>query len=76
LRAQAMEVDRRYLADLVQTAIHLGLSEDQESALLDLAQHAHRQLDSLRDDEFSTGDRLQRIAERIRELAGEQGTVL
>lgn len=70
LRTEAMEVERHYQADLLQSCIQLGLQEEQEAVLVDLAQRAHAQLDRLRDDESSIGDKLQRIAEQFRRLAG------
>jgi CheY-like chemotaxis protein len=69
LRALAMEIDQRYVVDMVQTCIQLGLSEDQEATLLDLAQRTQAQKDSLLDDQYSLGDTLSAITVKLKKLA-------
>lgn len=70
LRVQAMEIDAAYLEDLVHAFVQLGLSEDQESALAEMAQRTHKRLNNLRDDDFSVGEKLKAITDNLRALAG------
>lgn len=67
-RLRAMEIDARYLEDLVEAFVHLGLSEDQESHLADMAQHTHVELNTLRDEDHSASDRLRQVASSLTNL--------
>ncbi len=67
-RLRSTEINSAYLHDLTRAFVNLGLSEDQESALADMAQRTHAQLDALRDDEFVIGDRLRAVTGRLRGL--------
>lgn len=70
-RLRAAEIDEAYLEDLVAAFVHLGLSEDQERALADMAQHTHQQLAALRDESSSVGDRLRDVARKLNRLVGK-----
>lgn len=67
-RLQAVEIDEAYLEDLVAAFVHLGLSEDQERTLADMAQHTHGQLAALRDADSTVSDRLREVARKLERL--------
>jgi hypothetical protein len=70
-RLRAAAIDEAYLTDLVAAFVHLGLSEDQERALADMAQHTHQQLAELRDESSDVADRLRDVARKLNRLVGK-----
>lgn len=69
-RVQAMVIRAEYLRDLTNAFVHLGLSEDQETALTRLAQDAHARLDALVDAGSHVSERLHQAALRLRDACG------
>lgn len=69
-RVRAAEIDEAYLEELVAAFVHLGLSEDQERTLADMAQQTHQQLTGLRDENSSVGDHLRDVARKLNRLVG------
>jgi hypothetical protein len=67
-RLRAAEIDETYLEELINVFVHLGLSEDQESTLADMAQRTHQQLAALRDENSSVGDNLREVAHKLGRL--------
>jgi DNA-binding response OmpR family regulator len=70
-RLRAAEIDETYLEELIAAFVHLGLSEDQENTLADMAQHTHRQLSELRDENSSVGNHLRDVARKLNRLVGK-----
>ncbi len=68
-RWRASQIDEEYLEQLTDAFVHLGLTEDQEKALADMAQRTHQQLAALRDEGSGIGDRLRAVARRLEQLA-------
>ena len=68
VRVQAMEIDRYYLEDLVHAFVQYGLSDDQESALTQMAQRSHMRINNLRDVDSSLGEKLRTITEQLKTL--------
>lgn len=69
IRLRAMQVDEAYLENLARVFVSLGLSEDQEKALADMAQRAHMEISALHDEASGLSDRLRPVACRMEELA-------
>lgn len=67
-RLKAAEIDEIYLENLVAAFVHLGLTEDQERTLADMAQHTHQQLAELRDAGSHVGDHLREVAQKLKRL--------
>lgn len=67
-RVLAAEIDEAFLEDLVAAFVHLGLTEDQERTLADLAQRTHQQLTDLSDANSDIGDRLRGVAQKLNKL--------
>lgn len=72
IRLQSTEIDRRYLEDLVHAFVQLGLSDDQESALSEMAERTNMRINSLRDADSSIGEKLYAITEQLRKLAAPE----
>lgn len=69
-RLRAAEIDEAYLAELIDAFVHLGLTEDQERTLAEMAERTHMQLAALRDEGSDVGDRLRGVARKLERLAG------
>jgi CheY-like chemotaxis protein len=69
LRLQATEIDEAYLEELVGAFVHLGLTDDQERTLADMAERTHKELNALRDADRNSSDRLRAVARRLGGLA-------
>ena len=69
-RLRASDIDEDYLRDLVTAFVHLGLSEDQETRLAEMAQHTHARLAALRDEGLDVSDRLREVARKLERLVG------
>ncbi len=69
-RLRAAEIDTNYLRDLVNAFVHLGLSEDQENRLADMAQRTHGELAELRDMDGTVSDKLRAVVGQLRKLMG------
>lgn len=67
-RLRASEIDEEYLGDLVNAFVHLGLSEDQETRLAEMAQRTHARLAALRDESHEVSDRLRDVARKLEKL--------
>lgn len=67
-RLRAAEIDEAYLADLIDAFVHLGLTEDQEATLANMAQRTHTELAELRDEGSGVSDRLREVARRLEKL--------
>ena len=63
-------IDTKYLEDLVEAFVHLGLTEGQENWLADMAQQTHTKLNSLYDDERHFSKALRTVIGRLQKLAG------
>lgn len=70
-RLRATEIDSNYLRDLINAFVNLGLSEDQENMLAEMAQHTHTELAALRDMDGDISDQLRAVVERLRTMVGE-----
>jgi hypothetical protein len=68
LRLRAMEIDANYLKDLVNAFVSLGLSEDQENMLADMAQYTHMELAELRDMDGTASDQLRNVVKQLHHL--------
>jgi CheY-like chemotaxis protein len=68
IRLQSSEIDRRYLEDLGHAFTQIGLSDDQESVLSELAQRTDMRINNLRDVDSSIGEKLLNITEQLRKL--------
>lgn len=68
-RLRAAEIDEAYLAELIDAFVHLGLTEDQELTLADMAQRTHTKLAELRDEDSDVGDQLRSVARKLERLA-------
>lgn len=67
-RLRASDIDEDYLRDLVNAFVHLGLSEDQETRLAEMAQQTHARLAALRDESHDVSDRLRDVARKLERL--------
>lgn len=67
-RLRAAEIDENYLREQVNAFVHLGLSEDQENHLAEMAQRTHAELASLRELDGSVSDQLRGVTTRLRSL--------
>ena len=67
-RLQAAEIDEAYLAELIDAFVHLGLTEDQETTLADMAQRTHLQLAALRDAGSNVSDHLRAVVRKLNQL--------
>ncbi len=72
-RLRSLEATNAYLEELERAFVHLGLSESQESELVDMARRAVARITDVLGEDKSLGDRLRVIASRLRELGGEAG---
>lgn len=70
-RLRATEIDQAYLEELIDAFVHLGLTEDQEQTLAEMAQHTHMQLASLRDESSNVGDNLREVVRKLDRLIGK-----
>jgi len=68
-RVQALQIDSEHLEALVAAFVHLGLTDDQENHLAEIAEHTHARLGKLMDDDYSIGDQLRAVAGRLSELS-------
>ena len=68
-RVRAAEIDEAYLKALVAAFVHLGLTENQECTLADLAQRNHQQLMALQDENSNVSDDLREVARKLGHLA-------
>lgn len=68
-RLRANGIDEEFLHDLNNAYIHLGLSDSQETALTDLVQRTHDQLNALRDEDSNVSDRLHAVIRQLQRLA-------
>lgn len=68
-RVQVMEINGQYLQELTKTFVRLGLSEEQELTLADMAQATHEQMNALMDEDWAISNRLRSMAERLRSTA-------
>ena len=64
-----MRIDAEHLEQLVGAFVHLGLTDGQEDYLAEIAQRTHEKLGKLMDDDYSIGDQLRAVAERLRGLS-------
>lgn len=69
IRLQSTEIDRHYLEDLVHAFVQLGLSDEQESALSEMAQRTNMRINNLRDVDSSIGEKLRSVTDQLRQLA-------
>lgn len=67
-RLRATQIDEAYLEQLTDAFVHLGLTEDQEKALADMAQRTHQQLAALRDEDSGISDQLRIVAHKLEQL--------
>lgn len=67
-RVKAMEIGTDYLTRLTDSFVHLGLSEDQEAALANMAQEAYARLDALTDEGRFVGDLLREVTGHLKRL--------
>ncbi len=67
-RMRSLESTNTYLEELDQAFVHLGLSDGQEAALVDMARKAMNRIAELLGEDKSLGDRLSGIAERLQAL--------
>jgi hypothetical protein len=65
---RSLETTNAYLEELDQAFVHLGLSDGQEAALVDMARKAMNRIAELLGEDKSLGDRLSGIAERLQAL--------
>ena len=70
-RVRATEINSVFLRELTSAFVSLGLSEDQESTLADMAERTHAQLNALRDSELMIDDRLRAVTDQLRGLVGK-----
>lgn len=67
-RVQALEINSNYSRDLTKAFVRLGLSEDQERAIANMAQATYDRMNALMDDDWSISDRLRTVTDRLRTL--------
>jgi hypothetical protein len=67
-RLRANDIDEDYLRDLVNAFVHLGLSEDQETRLAEMAQRTHARLAALRDEGSDVSDNLRAVVRKLNQL--------
>lgn len=70
VRAKTMEIDTKYLEELVGAFVHLGLTEGQESYLAGMAQQTHSNLNRLHDDDRHLNEALRTVIGRLQKLTG------
>lgn len=70
-RLRAAAIDEAYLEELIAAFVHLGLTEDQERALADMAEHTHQQLAALRDESSNVSGRLLDVAHKLNRLISQ-----
>lgn len=68
-RVRVAEINDRYMQDLMHAFVHLGLSEDQERLMTDMAQQSQALLTMALDDDRGQSDALRQVAARLREIA-------
>ena len=71
-RMRSLEATNIYLDELDKAFVHLGLSESQEAAMVNMARAAMVRIVELLGEDKSLGDKLRSITERLRTLV-EQG---
>ncbi len=64
-RLRSLEASNAYLEELDRAFVHLGLSEGQEAALVDMARKAVARLSDLLGEDKSLGDHLRAITSRL-----------
>jgi DNA-binding response OmpR family regulator len=69
-RLHSLEASNAYLEELDRAFVHLGLSEGQEAALVDMARKAVARITDLLGEDKSLGDRLRAITLRLEGLSG------
>jgi CheY-like chemotaxis protein len=69
-RLRSLEASNAYLEELERAFVHLGLSEGQEAALVDMARKAVARIADLLGEDKSLGDRLRAITARLEGLSG------
>jgi CheY-like chemotaxis protein len=70
-RLRAAEIDEAFLEELIAAFVHLGLTEDQEKTLADMAQRTHGQLTELRDAAGESSDRLREVTHKLNRLVNK-----
>lgn len=71
-RRRAVQVTSDYLRNLEKAFIHLGLTGDQESALIAMAEAATTQASAVLDDGVTLGDKLKQVTVSLQNLVGRQ----
>lgn len=72
-RVRSIELTSSYLQDLTNAFVRLGLSEDQERVLTDMAQETFGKLEALLDEGHSVGERLRSVSLQLQRLSGREG---
>ena len=67
-RMQVLLIANEQLQSLTQAFVHLGLTQGQEEALVDLIQHGINRISNLQDYSVSTGQRLKDVTARLKKL--------
>jgi CheY-like chemotaxis protein len=67
-RVRAMEVDSKYLLELVDVFVNLGLTDSQENILANMAQQTRIELAKLREIDGTSSDRLREIRTQLNRL--------
>jgi CheY-like chemotaxis protein len=67
-RIRAMDIDVKFLEQLISAFTSLGLTDSQEETLANMARDTHVQLAELRDIDTTAGERLQGIRKRLSDL--------
>lgn len=70
-RVRTAEIEQAYLGELTAAFVHLGLTEDQENVLADMARHTHQQFCALRERSSSASDRLRDVVLELGLLVGK-----
>lgn len=71
-RRRAVQVTSDYLRNLEKAFIHLGLTGDQENALIAMAETATTQASAVLDDGVTLGDKLKQVTVSLQNLVGRQ----